>query len=342
MKSNKFCCPECIGDNHLRYELAPILSKEIGVCDYCGTKNTPLIEPKSLRDRFDLLFSIYQPSDHGKSLVELLKEDWQLFDHPQMDVANSKVLLADILDDGEVVRKSFSLSSRCHSEALKTWEDLREELMYKNRYFPNNLLLDHNFAELLLYFELDNKSYLSEWFRARTNKSNEPYLAKDLKAPPRDRASNGRANPAGIPYLYLASDTATAIAEIRPHAGNKVSVARFTIPPNLKIIDLRDPRKSVAPLKAYDENELEKLRLNMDFFVKLGMELSQPIAPEYASARYIPTQYVCEFIKNKAFDGVMYKSSVGNGINVAIFHPEKAIIHEINEHQIKQITVDFA
>ncbi len=43
--------------------------------------------------------------------------------------------------------------------------------------------------------------------------------------PLRDRASEGRANPKGIPYLYLATKEETAISEVRPWIGSFISLA---------------------------------------------------------------------------------------------------------------------
>jgi hypothetical protein len=37
------------------------------------------------------------------------------------------------------------------------------------------------------------------------------------------------------------------------------------------------------------------------------------------TADYAPTQVLAETFRNAGFDGVMYNSSVGRGINVAIF-----------------------
>ncbi|WP_244510957.1 RES domain-containing protein [Mesorhizobium sp. LCM 4576] len=62
-----------------------------------------------------------------------------------------------------------------------------------------------------------------------------------MGAPPKRRSSHGRANPAGIPYLYLGSLPETAAAEIRPHTGEVACVADFTIP---------DLRPWVCPIRA--------------------------------------------------------------------------------------------
>ena len=63
------------------------------------------------------------------------------------------------------------------------------------------------------------------------------FCAERMK-PRTDRASEGRANAAGIPVLYLAGARETAIAEVRPWLGAEVSVAQFRVLRDLRIVDL--------------------------------------------------------------------------------------------------------
>jgi hypothetical protein len=53
--------------------------------------------------------------------------------------------------------------------------------------------------------------------------------------------------------------------------------------------------------------------------VTLGEELSKPIIPKEAALEYLPSQYLCEFIKSIGFAGVLYQSSLGEGFNLALF-----------------------
>lgn len=45
--------------------------------------------------------------------------------------------------------------------------------------------------------------------------------------PLRDSAREGRANPKGIPYLYIATDKETAMSEVRPWIGSIISAGCF-------------------------------------------------------------------------------------------------------------------
>ena len=105
----KLCCPKCFGDRGLEVSIFPTLAdaKNAGKCSYCGEISPYLLEPSELSDVFGLLVEAYEEAPEGNTLVANFKSDWGLFSHPRMDEAHAKELLSDILDDGEIVRKSF-------------------------------------------------------------------------------------------------------------------------------------------------------------------------------------------------------------------------------------------
>lgn len=337
------CCPECFGDKHLELEIIPELSREQGTCSYCGSQNQPLVEPTLLREQFELLTSIYVECEtEGKTLAEWLKEDWALFSHPRMDNAHAKELLGDILDDGERVRKRFIPSDNNRSDALERWEALRSELMHTNRYFPKIDINLERLKRLFSFLLLREEDVPAAWFRARIQQGSDIIPIDEMREPPKHLASHGRANPAGIPYLYLASTELTAASEVRPHTGELMTIAQFRLAQAPKITDLRHPRKTVSPFVLSDENEIALLRGDIEFLEKLGDELTRPVLPRSAAFDYIPSQYLCEFVKNCGFDGVMYRSSVGDGVNFALFHPELAEAAEVQQHEVSRVSVDIA
>lgn len=335
----RFCCPECFDDRSLRDQLFPSLNPDRGTCDFCGTADTQLVEPSKLIDYFELLVNVYEPSDVGKSLVEWMKEDWQLFSHQSMDIAHAKELLGEILNDGEIVRRSFAPSASYISEGLAKWDKLRDEMMYGNRWFLD-VAIDQDRLEELLDM-LIARSLPRQWYRARIRTGGEGFSIEDMGSPPRRRSSNGRANPAGIPYLYLGSQPDTAVAEIRPHTGEVACVAGFTVP-EIKAVDLRNPRKLVSPFILPDASDIGQLRADLPFLERLGEELTRPVQPAGAAIDYIPSQYLCEFIKKKGFDGVVYRSSVSEGINLALFNPEQAVGGEVSMYNVGRVSVQVA
>ncbi len=334
------CCPNCIGDAHLRRTVFAIRGQGPGKCGYCASDGESLLEPRDLRDYFELVIGIYVESDSGRSLVEWLKEDWGLFDHPRMDVAHTKELLGDITDDGNLVRKHFVPRDIGDSTTLRQWEDFREELMHRNRYFPIGAPLDR-LKTLVGYLALDVDDFGLEMYRARIQEQPQPFTFGEMGAPPAGVASNGRANPAGIPYLYVASDAGTAISELRPHVADAACVAKVNLRSGLRVADLRNPKKTASPFALEDIASVALHRKDLPFLVKLGKELSRPVRQKAAHIDYLPSQYLCEFIKSCGFDGVMYKSSVGDGVNIALFDPSAGTVASLVTHTVSSVRVEF-
>lgn len=334
------CCTNCFGDSFLARQIEN-LSNTTGKCDYCSASDVPLIEPICLCDYFELLSGVYREDTAGKTLVEWFKSDWSLFEY--LDTAHCKELLSDILDDGQIVRKSYVPIIEDDGGSLERWEEFKEELKLKNRFFPKNVPdLDRLGKLLQNHLCADIDSVPGVLYRARIMDRDVPYSADEMGKPPLGKSTNGRANPAGIPYLYLASDLGTAIAEIRPHTSERVCVAKFITESKLRVADLRNPRKTISPFSLSDEEIIAHLRNEIGFLCQLGDELKRPVLPRTAHLEYLPSQYLCEFIKHLGFDGVMYCSSVGTGINFAMFDEAHMHADEVRTYNITCVNVNFA
>ncbi len=88
------------------------------------------------------------------------------------------------------------------------------------------------------------------------------------------------------------------------------------------------------------EGEIGRVRMDLPFLERLGEELTRPILPQSAAIDYTPTQYLCEFIKKQGYDGVVYRSSVGDGINLALFNPGKAQAGTVVQWHVVRVTVE--
>lgn len=334
----KCCCPECFDDRGLRRDIFPTLEPNIGTCSFCRSIDVPLVQPIQLLNYFELLANVYEETDEeGQTLVEWMKSDWALFSHSSMDTAHAKDLLGEILDDGNIVRKIFKPSPNYNSEGLAQWESLRNEIMHQNRWFLNVPFDKERLEALLVHLPAD--SLPENWYRARLRNNNSTYSAEDMGAPPARLASHGRANPAGIPYLYLGSHPQTAIAEVRPHTGEQACVATISIKGQINAIDLRAPRELVSPFLLADANAIGQLRGDIPFLERLGNELTRPVLRSGAAFDYTPSQYLCEFIKNCGYDGVVYRSSVSDGINLALFDPQRAVMDDVCNYDVTSVSV---
>lgn len=331
------CCPNCFSDRHLRSQTIPKLSEEVGKCSFCESVDVPLVSPPLLADQFAPLINIYVEEEGGKLLVQWLKEDWGMFVHPRIDEARAMQLLSEVLDNGEIVRKLFVPSPRYSSDGLFRWEALRKELMETNRYFPDADLDKKRLSELLPQLLADDLPKV--WYRARLQQDEKPYTIEEMGSPPARITSHGRANPPGIPYLYLGSAEQTAVSEVRPHTGETASVADFTLAEGLQMIDLRDARERLSPFVYGDEDDIGALRTDVPFLARLGEELTRPVLPQGAAIEYVPSQYLCEYIKKQGYDGVVYSSSVSEGINLALFDPKKAVPGVVKQLKVTRVTV---
>jgi hypothetical protein len=336
------CCSECFGDRGLRRSIIPLRSTATGRCSYCRTKNVRVVLPRELAEYFELLISAYSKNPKGKLLVQWFREDWGMFRHPRMDNSRAKDLIAEILNDGEIVRHRFVPASDPAIDRLSEWEKLRDELMYHNRYFPEATIDLDRLEALLSPLTLDVDEVPTQWYRARIQTSDTPYKVREMGAPPKRIASHGRANPAGIPYLYLGSSPLAAISEIRPHTGERACVADFRTKAKLKLVDLRSPRKMVSPFVLGDAIDIGRMRSDLPFLERLGDELTRPVVPQSAAIDYTPSQYLCEFIKKCGYHGVMYRSSVRqDGINLALFNPGLAICGAVTQYLVTRVSVDI-
>lgn len=333
------CCAECFGDRGLRKDLIPASPGATGDCAYCGTMGVRVVLPQVLAEYFQLVVGAYVPDASGETLAHLLRKNWRLFQHPAMDNARATALLQEILEGFDVAGSRFR-EPPPDADRLSDWERLRDELRSRNRFFPDaNLDLDR-LGNLLDAIKIEADEVPDVWYRARTQTDDVPFGIDRMGPPPSRIASHGRANPPGIPYLYLGSTPHTAIAEIRPHTGELICVADFTTPNDLRLVDLREPRKVLSPFVLGDTSDVVKLMADLPFLERLGDELTRPVLPQMAAIDYTPSQYLCEFIKKRKYDGVLYRSSVSAGINLALFDAARATPGAVVQYRAARVSVD--
>ena len=118
-------------------------------------------------------------------------------------------------------------------------------------------------------------------------------------------------------------------------------VADFTTPATLKLVDLRSPRERVSPFLLVDADDIGRMRNDLPFLERLGTELTRPVIPQSAAIDYTPSQYLCEFIKKCGYQGVIYSSSVSDGMNLALFDPSLATCGTVAQYLIARVTVEI-
>ena len=180
------------------------------------------------------------------------------------------------------------------------WDEFANELKFKNRYFlssDKNKNLLENISEVLPYLVISYRKG-TFFYRARINSSRhqEYNCGPEMSVPPSEKCSGGRANPVGIPYLYVATENNTAIGEVEPLLSDSVTVAILELKNSIDIIKLSRP---ISPFLFGDG--IHSIYPIYDFLIYLGIQLSIPHSKASQIIDYLPTQYLCEFIKTLDF-----------------------------------------
>jgi hypothetical protein len=165
-----------------------------------------------------------------------------------------------------------------------------------------------------------------------------PYSSERMK-PLTSGASDGRANPKGIPYLYVATDKETAMSEVRPWLRVTVSIATFKLQRNLKIIDFsvnHGENNHRFYFQEPSESEIIEAVLS-----DIDNAFSKPTEASDLKSDYVPTQIISEFIKSKGYDGIAYKSSLAAGHNIVLFDLDSADVYKRYIFEVVKIESSF-
>lgn len=161
------------------------------------------------------------------------------------------------------------------------------------------------------------------------------------------RATEGRANAAGIPLLYLGTTEQTAISEVRPWVGAEVSVAQFAIQRTLKAIDLSKGhgKSSFGELKwahLLGDEKADAGTKERAVWIEIDNAFSRPVTLTDDSADYVPTQILSELFKDAGYDAIVYRSQFGEkGYNVALFNLDDAEPINCAPYEVTGIEITF-
>ncbi len=328
-----YCCPNCFSDIFLQKHIIANKNQD-GKCSFCNSENVAIIKPEYLIDLFEPLLNIYQKDENGELIDELIQSDWNVF--AIESTFDRRNLLKSISNNDNFVKFKYKPVFSIERKNIEQWEKFREELKHNNRFFPNNAPTVEILEPFGKYIGVRIKKASQLFYRARINSAGRPFEITEMGKPPKKHVLNGRANPIGIPYLYITSKIETAIAEVRAPKGETVTIAEFELKDNLELADLRNPKSTISPFEL-EEEELELVYKNLPFLEFLGKELSKPIIPREADLEYLSSQYLSELLKHIGFHGIMYKSSIAKGNNYVIFDDEKFRV--VKRYQYKIIDV---
>lgn len=338
------CCSECFTSGYLKNIISNPPTK--GNCDFCNSKDVPVVNPSSLSSYFQPILDLFSVNtEKGKALEVQIESHFKnkIFS----DNVNIKLLLKEI-----VSTEAASYSSLFETNVIltciedknniqkveplqKLWENFAEEIKNTNRFHIQNVLDLTKLKDLLIgRYDKEIKKD-SIFYRSRIS-----VLAglplEEMGNPPPQKAKAGRANPTGISYLYLANEPKTTLYEARVSLYDYVTIGNFNVTEDIKVINLRGD--TYDPIYLAETDILEDFLIHLPFIRRLEFELSKPRRRSDNELDYLPTQYLCEFIKSMGYDGVEYRSSLySGGYNLAVFHPQKLTCTKVAVYEIEDI-----
>lgn len=345
------CCNNCFADKEI---IGFIFSNSTatGTCETCATSGAYLVDARELEESFQPLISLFKPiAEIGfvegtpKLLHEKLQDYWKLF-RLQMPAANGllKSIMADSLPPESPIFIEAVEIEQLFTPALagdlheKKWDNFAQEIKTRNRFFLNESIDLKLLNEMFKNFA---KTYKKGklFYRSRISES-AGHIADEMGKPPGDKSSAGRANPKGIPYLYVSTEVETTVYESRSTYLDYVSVAEIKCKDELTVVSLRGITE-ISPFVFGDQ--IARYLTHQKYLVRLEQELSKPIRKFDKELDYLPSQYLCEYVKSLGYDGIEYGSSFKtNGINLAIFNDEKLEIKNVEVYEVTDITLKIS
>lgn len=327
-------CADCFNDNALK-----LLIEDAGVIDTCDVtgQSAKTIDTYEYSDTFDSLISSFKASETGTCLYNKIQNDWNLF-NDEFGIQTLNGLIKEqksSLSYNSIVEYSGEIQ-----EAVNTWKDLKSSLINKYRFLSVKDIDYEEYYEPAFNVHSHTIHKGSKLFRSRINidGDNHPIKKDEMGAPPTKLATAGRANPQGIPFLYLSDSAETTFYETRALYLDIISTGTFEVIKNLNIVDYstnESPFNSIY-------SDVQTGIINELIAKKISQDLSKPMRRSDSPVDYVPTQFICEYIKyTSKVDGIAFQSSLYNGgINYVFFNTDIFRCIDVKIHNIDKVIIE--
>ncbi|MBQ7718820.1 MAG: RES family NAD+ phosphorylase [Clostridia bacterium] len=350
------CCEYCFKDIEIKAIIRGQNQK--GQCDFCNRKNVYIVDVATnteIKDNFERFIDIYssetdKPDEFPREKMDLLKNilsnNWNVFNlksdciykfltnllsekyNSQPELFDRPVGIFEIIDDDYL--QQYSILGNYQ------WEDFVEEIKQKNRFHTN--IINKDILSKLLQFSFKKYKKGCSFYRARICKTEDGFRKNEMGAPPSSKASSGRANPEGISCLYLSNTIDTTLYETRAGVYDYVTVGKFVLQKDIEVVNLSD----IDKLSPFIVPDINLIAANITHLNNISADIAKPLRRNESSLDYLPTQYICDYIKSQNFAGVEYKSTIYNsGINYAIFDESFFKCTQTKVYDVKSIKYDY-
>lgn len=325
-------CKDCFADEEIRKDVENNSTEE-GRCDVCG-KIGKRCDISVFTDFFVSVIKLFKTDINSQDTIfSILEKDWNIFTDSQC----ARTILAEVIRiSGLAINLEDKVSYFDDIVArASVWEQLKIEVKENYRYFVDHEKFD-SYADLSPSATLKEGSFL---FRARITPDGQKKLKpKNMGCPDKGKATAGRANPLGIPYLYLCKDEETTFYEVRSVYLDRLSIGKFQIQRDLNIVDFNS--KSSLFLSFDGTNSLSDTVVKKLIQDAISLDLSKPLRRYDTELEYIPTQLICEYCKINNADGICFNSSLhSGGVNYVLFNPDDAKCISVISREVKSIHI---
>lgn len=345
------CCRECFADSEIRAAIEMIGHR--GRCPICNKEDVYLYDSETDKEYSDIdeklndILEIYvpeselpitYPEEDRLFIEESLIEKWRIFAGSSREVRkiveayveeswnldrkilNERVGIPDLYDESFLTEHSLF--------GIYNWDQFKKCLRNGNRFhchYMNIEVMGNLLGNAEDFIPKD-----AVFFRARVSNERgaQGYRRKEMGAPPDDVATPGRVNSKGQSCLYLSNKKETTVKEIRAHAFDYVTIAKFRMTRTVKVLNLNMLIYN-SPFQA-DGDKVSYL-INEEHLRNMSDDMSKPMSRWDSELDYLPTQYISDFAKACGYDGVQYSSTFDKeSYNVALFEPDvcKAVYHK--------------
>ena len=328
-------CEDCFLDEELRSEINANAVIE-GICDVCGKKGK-VMDFSEFHGFFIALLELCSPTaDSNKTIVDIVQDDWHFFKDKEV----AKVLLADVIATNNLDYSIVDFVNYTDEiyDRVAVWDRLKTSVKEKSRFFTNM----EEFAQYDYLTAGKSLHVGQKLYRSRITPVGQKKIRCDkMGCPPKELATAGRANPIGIPYLYLSDSAKTTYFEVRAVYLDQLSVGTFRIERELELVDFI---YEVNLFLAYIDGttSLKEIVIKKKIIDAISDDLSKPLRRYDSELEYVPTQLICEYCKQiVGADGISFESSLHKGgRNYVLFDDSSAKCIRVDIHEITQIDIN--
>ncbi|MFY0630667.1 MAG: RES domain-containing protein [Flavobacteriaceae bacterium] len=334
-------CSKCFSDEELIGYIKSL--QNTGICNVCERTKENVILLDELQDFFQELVDNFEPYDEGLPFKNKIQGNWSLFANHKSALTILNFILPKLKT--EILNAEYKVQYISDiDENISHWETLKEELKWERRFLTDIIYLTEDLGWDGFFNTQYQLSKDVSLFRARVHHSSgkEVYGLKEMGCPEKEKVGGGRANALGIPSLYLSDNKDTVLYEVRGSFLDEITIGTFKLKndQSIKIVDFTEDTSIFQPDRI---NETIKGKLLRE---KISSDLSKPMRRYDSEIEYIPTQFICEFIKVfTGAKGIRFQSSLHPlGKNLVIFDEKlmecvDSTLVKINNISLKSIDI---